>query len=282
MRCEEDGVARVDPRLVRQVLVNLLSNAVKFTPEDGRVEAAARFEGTDLVVTVTDSGIGIPEDDQEKIFHEFYQVDGSYARKYQGTGLGLALVRRMMSLHNGSVTVTSRVGQGACFQCVFPGARCPDATRDAPAPPVGEAASERPRVAPVESAEASRGQTVLVVEDNPVNRKLARNVLRSRGYRVLEADTGEEGIEVARREKPHLILMDLQLPGLDGMEATRRLKADPATREIPVVALSAHAQESDEARAREAGCAGYIAKPIRLSRFPQQVRSYLASWEGAA
>jgi signal transduction histidine kinase len=282
MMCDEDGMARVDPRLVRQVLVNLLSNAVKFTPEDGRVEAAAQFEGTDLVVTVTDSGIGIPELDQEKIFHEFYQVDGSYARKYQGTGLGLALVRRMMSLHSGSVTVTSIVGHGASFQCVFPDAKCVDAGRAGAAALVPEGTTERSAAAPSEPADASRGQTVLVVEDNPVNRKLARNVLRARGYRVLEADTGEEGIELARREHPHLILMDLQLPGLDGMEATRRLKADPATREIPVVALSAHAQDADEARAREAGCAGYIAKPIRLSRFPQQVRSYLAPWEGAA
>jgi CheY-like chemotaxis protein len=123
------------------------------------------------------------------------------------------------------------------------------------------------------------GGTVLVIEDNPVNRKLARNVLRSRGYRVLEADTGEEGIEIARRERPQLILMDLQLPGLDGMEATRRLKADPRTSAIPVVALSAHAHGVDEERARAAGCAGYIAKPIRLSRFPQQVRTFL---EGAA
>jgi signal transduction histidine kinase len=280
MRCETEVTAAVDPRLVRQVLVNLLSNAVKFTPDSGRVEAAARFEGNALVVTVTDSGIGIPEDDQEKIFHEFYQVDGSYARKYQGTGLGLALVRRMMSLHNGSVTVTSRVGSGATFQCVFP-----DAKGTAPRlPHPGAAEALRPAavVTAPEPVEVARGRTVLVVEDNPVNRKLARNVLRARGYRVLEADTGEEGIELARRERPHLILMDLQLPGLDGMEATRRLKADPATREIPVVALSAHAQDADEERAREAGCAGYIAKPIRLSRFPQQVQSFLAPWEGAA
>ena len=274
-RCELSVPARVDPRLVRQVLVNLLSNAVKFTPEGGRVETAARFEGNDLVLSVADSGIGIPEEDQERIFQEFYQVDGSYSRKYQGTGLGLALVRRMVSLHGGTVTVSSRVGQGARFQCVFPDAKSAGAVALPPRVPVHE-----PTSAPV--ADDSRRRTVLVVEDNPVNRKLARNVLRARGYRVLEADTGEEGIEIARREMPHLILMDLQLPGLDGMEATRRLKADPATRAIPVVALSAHAQDADEARAREAGCVGYIAKPIRLSRFPQQVRSYLAPWEGAA
>jgi signal transduction histidine kinase len=260
MRCELSGAAHVDPRLVRQVLVNLLSNAVKFTPEDGRVD--------------------ISEDDQEKIFQEFYQADGSYARRYQGTGLGLALVRRMMSLHGGSVTVTSRRGHGASFQCVFPDAKSRKLASDekaiqaAPAPP--------PAISAPVAGDPSRGCTVLVVEDNPVNRKLARNVLRSRGYRVLEAETGEEGLEIARSEHPHLILMDLELPGLDGVEATRRLKADPQTREIPIVALSAHAQATDEARAREAGCAGYIAKPIRLSRFPQQIGSYLASKEGAA
>jgi len=264
------GRAHVDPRLVRQVLVNLLSNAVKFTPNGGRVDAAAAFEGDDLAITVSDTGIGIPEDDQEKIFHEFYQVDGSYARKYEGTGLGLALVRRMMSLHNGTVSVTSSPGRGSRFVCVFPSCRV-GAAVSAPAVEIVEAA-DGPATSPF-------GGTVLVVEDNAVNRKLARNVLRSRGYRVLEADTGEEGIEIARRERPQLILMDLQLPGLDGMEATRRLKADPRTSAIPVVALSAHAAGVDEERALAAGCAGYIAKPIRLSRFPQQVRTFL---EGAA
>jgi signal transduction histidine kinase len=279
-RCDLPSAAHVDPRLVRQVLVNLLSNAVKFTPEDGRIEAAARFEGDDLVVRVTDTGIGIAEEDQEKIFQEFYQADASYARRYQGTGLGLALVRRMMSLHGGSVTVTSRRGHGASFQCVFP-----DAKARRPAASVARPVDAPVLRAPViarDSGDVARGSTVLVVEDNPVNRKLARNVLRSRGYRVLEADTAEEGIEIARSEHPHLILMDLELPGLNGIEATRRLKADPQTREIPVVALSAFARDTDQARAREAGCSGYIAKPIRLSRFPQQVGSYLASKEGAA
>ena len=279
MRGAVSGAAHVDPRLMRQVLVNLLSNAVKFTDE-GRIEITARFEGNDLVVRVTDTGIGISEEDQEKIFHEFYQADGSFARRYQGTGLGLALVRRMMSLHGGSVTVTSQRGHGSTFQCLFPDAR---ARRLAPATVAALAgAPSRSAPIPLASSDAPRGTTVLVVEDNPVNRKLARNVLRSRGYRVLEADTGEEGIEVARAERPHLILMDLQLPGLDGIEATRRLKADPHTRDIPIVALSAYAQEADQQRAREAGCAGYIAKPIRLSRFPQQVGSYLGSKEGAA
>ncbi len=278
--CDAAGSAHVDPRLVRQVLVNLLSNAAKFTPEGGRIEVGAGFEGSDLVLRVSDTGIGIDEADQERIFHEFYQADASYARRYQGTGLGLALVRRMMSLHGGTVTVTSRRGEGSTFQCVFPDARAFDATAAGPGTESGPhlaAVANAPAVEPVVA-----GQTILVIEDNPVNRKLARNVLRSRGYRVLEADSGEDGIEIARAEHPHLILMDLQLPGLDGIEATRRLKSDARTASIPVVALSAHAQQTDEARARAAGCVGYIAKPIRLSRFPKQVGSYLEAKEGAA
>jgi signal transduction histidine kinase len=281
-RYDAPGAASIDARVVRQILVNLLSNAVKFTPEGGRVELRARFDGQDLVLDVEDTGIGISEDDLAKIFHEFYQVDGSYARKYQGTGLGLALVRRMMALHHGDVTVTSTLGKGSRFTCVFPTARVSGAPVAAPRPAAPAARPER-TVADTAAPEAPASSfTVLVVEDNPVNRKLARNVLRARGYRVLEAETGEEGIDLARRERPHLILMDLQLPGLDGLEATRRIKADPATGAIPIVALSAHAKDVDEDRAREAGCAGYIAKPIRLSRFPQQVRSYLAPMEGAA
>ena len=178
------------------------------------------------------------------------------------------------------MTVTSRRGHGASFQCVFPDAKTRRQAVSAPTPQ--ETPAHHGPVLVRDSGDAARGSTVLVVEDNPVNRKLARNVLRSRGYRVLEADTGEEGIEIARSERPHLILMDLELPGLNGIEATRRLKADPQTRGIPVVALSAFARATDEARAREAGCVGFIAKPIRLSRFPQQVGSYLASKEGAA
>jgi signal transduction histidine kinase len=271
--CDPDSEANVDPRLMRQVLVNLLSNAVKFTEEGGRIEVVAGFEGNDLVVRVKDNGIGIAEEDQDKIFQEFYQADATYARRHQGTGLGLALVRRMMSLHGGSVTVTSRRGHGATFQCVFPDARAhkPSATK-----------ADRVTAPVTVSRITSRAMTVLVVEDNPVNRKLARNVLRSRGYRVLEADSGEEGIQLARAEHPQLILMDLQLPGLDGLEATKRLKAHPETSAIPVVALSSETTQSAEAHAREAGCAGYIAKPIRLSRFPQQVGAYLDAQEDVA
>ena len=115
----------------------------------------------------------------------------------------------------------------------------------------------------------------MVVEDNPVNRKLARNVLRSRGFEVFEAESGEEALRMLRGRPTDIVLMDLQLPGMDGLEVTRRLKQDPLTADLPVVALTAHAHAEDETRARAAGCVGYITKPIRLSQFPAQVESYL-------
>ncbi len=263
--------AEVDPGMFRQIVLNLLSNAVKFTGRGGRVEVAARADGDSLRVEVSDTGIGIPEEDHERIFREFYQVDGSYSRQYPGTGLGLALVWRMVGMHGGSVSVSSSPGQGSTFTCRFPAC----VRRERPA-----AAALAP-VAPLARFPAG-ARTILLVEDNALNRKLARNALRSRGFRVVEADSGEEALSAVRRCRPDLVLMDLQLPGMDGLETTRRIKADPATTAIQVVALTAHAHRADEARAREAGCSGFITKPIRLAQFASQIESYLLPQEGAA
>ena len=262
----------LDPGLFRQVLVNLLSNAVKFTPSGGQVRVIAEREGTDLLLHVEDTGIGIPADQQAKIFTEFYQVDGSYARTYEGTGLGLALVRCMVELHGGKVSLESIPGQGSRFTCRYPGCLIE-----------AEQLVETTAVLPTIDAEAPvrDGRTILVVEDNPMNRKLARNVLRSRGYRVLEATTGEEALQLLQERSPDLVLMDLQLPGMDGLEVTRKLKANPRTADLPVVALTAHARETDEENARQAGCVGYITKPIRLHKFPGQIAAYL-SRQGSA
>jgi len=264
VNCADDvEAASLDPRMFRQILLNLLSNAVKFTPAEGRVEVIARREDRDLIVSVADSGIGIDGDHLEKIFDEFFQVDGSYSRSYEGTGLGLALVRRMAELQGGEVLAESTPGLGSTFSCRFHERilECePPAERTPPPPPT------RPR---------GGGRTVLIVEDNPMNRKLARNVLRSRGFEVLEATTGEEALQLLARRVADLVLMDLQLPGLDGLEVTRRLKADHRTATLPIVALTAHVREVDEQRAIEAGCIGYITKPIRLAQFPKQVAAYL-------
>ena len=122
---------------------------------------------------------------------------------------------------------------------------------------------------------------MLVVEDNPVNRKLVRNVLRSRGYRVLEAASGEDALKLLKEQPADVVLMDIQLPGMDGFEVTRRIKADPQLEDLPVVALTAHVGETDEQQAQEAGCVGFLTKPIRLARLPSQVAEFAKSRDKA-
>jgi signal transduction histidine kinase len=268
-----------DAAKVKQILYNLLSNAVKFTPEGGRVEVAAAVNGRSVALTVSDTGIGIALEDQERIFSEFLQLDGSYARRYQGTGLGLALVKRFVEMHGGRIWVESRPGSGSRFSFTIP---LPGA-----APAGGSAEGDEESAAPGGGAPAGSSsgafrrprpaRTILIVEDNPLNLKLARDVLRRRGHNVIEAVSGQEALRKVRESAVDLILMDLQLPDMDGLEATWRLKADPATRDIPTIALTAHAMKGDDERARQAGCCGYIAKPIDTARFPSQVEAFLRS-----
>ena len=270
----DDGVAQVflDPGMCRQILLNLLSNAVKFTASGGRIHVGLCRQEQDLTIHVSDTGVGIAAEDVKKIFDEFYQVDGSYSRNYGGTGLGLALVRKMIDMQGGSIEVQSAPGEGTRFSVHFPDAVLAEAT----APAVeSRPAPDKPQAVASTSPPAERGRVILLVEDNPINRKLARNVLRSQGFEVLEAPTGEEALEMLRRQRPDLILMDLQLPGMDGLEVTRRVKADPDMAGLPVVALTAHVREADEKKARDAGCVGYITKPIRLATFPGQVETFL-------
>jgi signal transduction histidine kinase/CheY-like chemotaxis protein len=262
--CRLDGmVASLDPGMFRQILLNLLGNAVKFTLEGGKVELTATTRGRGLVVEVRDSGIGIAPEDQEKIFDEFYQADATYSRSYQGTGLGLALTRRMVHLHQGTIRVDSEPGRGTTFTLEF------SACLFAPPTVEEDAAMVATSTTPAATQGAGGvvdGASVLVVEDNAVNLKLARNLLRARGYRVLEAQSAEEALKVLRKQVPDVVLMDIQLPGMNGLDATRRIKADPDTAHVPVVALTAHAGEDDRKRALAAGCDGYISKPISLNR----------------
>jgi len=295
--CAEDvRVGMLDPKMFRQVLVNLLSNAVKFTPDEGKVRVTAQGRDGDLLVEVSDTGIGIAQKDAERIFEEFYQVDGSYSRNYRGTGLGLALVRRMVGLQHGVIDVDSIPGHGSTFRCRFagclssevlgaredelspmPDGSWPDSPESQPQAPSTPELPEPPPPVPRESD----GRTVLVVEDNQVNRKLVRNVLRSKGYRVLEAATGEDALKLLKEQPADVVLMDLQLPGMDGFEVTRRIKADPQLGDLPIVALTAHVGQNDEQQAKDAGCVGFLTKPIRLALLPSQVAEFTKSRDAA-
>jgi signal transduction histidine kinase/CheY-like chemotaxis protein len=273
---EEPGLeVRADRSKTKQIMYNLLSNAVKFTHPGGRVTLTVRADGETLAVRVADTGIGIREEDQQRIWEAFTQVDGSYARKYQGTGLGLTLVRKFVEMHGGRFGLESRFGEGSVFWFSIPGAVRPAAAS------AGTADAAAPAGDPPEPPGPAAGDLILVVEDNPTNLRLVRDILRAQGHRVIESTSGEEALETLKFARPDLILMDIQLPGMDGLEAARRVRDNPETRSIPVVALTAHVMKGDEVRARMAGCVGYIPKPIDTLEFPKQVAAYLQAGETA-
>lgn len=257
------AVIRADKIKLKQIVVNLLSNAAKFTPSGGRIILKADRRGKELLISVTDTGIGIRREDQQRIFASFEQVDSSYSRQEQGTGLGLALCRSLVELHGGSIWVESEgIGTGSTFKFVIPFIAGDEGPVDTVRP--GHASAG---LTPESLRESLGGDSqlkfpVLVVEDNPANMKLAVSLLEAAGCQVLQAFNGEEGIKIAEAELPAVVLMDVSLPGMDGLTATRVLKGSPTTGHIPIVALTAHAMKEDETRARNAGCDAYLAKPV--------------------
>ena len=290
-----------DRSKIKQVMYNLLSNAVKFTPAGGLVSLRVRRDEDLLTVSIADTGIGIVAADQERIFQAFTQVDGSYARQYQGTGLGLALVKKFIEMHGGQVTLTSRINVGSTFTFCIPLIQ-PQDSRDASIGPEGHAdsaafapseADNAVSTVPGESAGPGHrreggvsrpddtGELIMVVEDNTSSLRLFGSLLRSAGYRVVETTSGEAALEALRSVIPRLILMDIQLPGMDGLEVARILRDDPEKQRIPIVALTTHAMHGVEHRAREAGCSGYITKPIESTRFPTQIAAFLRNKDAA-
>ena len=222
-------------------------------------------------MSVSDSGPGIGPKQRERLFQPFQQADSSIRRRYDGTGLGLSISKSFVELHGGKIWLESEVGKGSLFTFRLPLRRCQAEAAEGDSRGAGSDASPQRPAQPG----GVPGDLILVVEDNPANLKLVREILKGRGYRVLEASSGEEALDALKFIRPDLILMDIQLPGMDGLAVTQRLKEDPATRDIPTIALTAHAMKRDEARMLEAGCSGYIPKPINTADFPRQIAEYL-------
>jgi CheY-like chemotaxis protein len=258
-----------DGRRLKQILVNLLSNAVKFTPEGGRIhlQVAERADGSRLDFSVRDTGIGIAPEQLPKLFKSFQQIDSALNRKYAGTGLGLALVKRMAEMHGGEVTVESEAGKGALFTVSIP--LKPGA--------VSEAALVRaPSKSPFRLEKFPGSPLILIAEDHPTNRLLLERYLGNRGCRLIFATDGLQAIDRAIAEHPALILMDVQMPLLDGLEATRRLRANPSTAKIPIIALTALARPEDRLRCLEAGADAYLSKPHHLAELDRLMLEHLA------
>jgi signal transduction histidine kinase/CheY-like chemotaxis protein len=254
--------ARGDPDRFRQILTNLLGNAIKFTDSGGQVMVGAEARAESVVVVVTDTGVGIPDPYREKIFQEFFQVDQTLVRRQGGTGLGLAIARRLARLMGGDIAVESVVNRGSRFHLVLPRAagngRAKPAHAAPEAPPtMGPSGASAPAPAPGLPA------TVLLVEDNEDNLFTLRQILARRPLEVVTATSGRQAIERCRRDPPDLVIMDVQMPGMTGLQATGAIRALPGGADIPIVALTAQAMKGDRERILAAGCDDYLAKPVQ-------------------
>jgi signal transduction histidine kinase/FixJ family two-component response regulator len=263
---------RCDVDRVRQILTNLIGNAIKFT-ESGTVQVAAEAKAGVLAVSVIDTGVGIPEGDINKIFREFFQVDQTLARRQGGTGLGLAIASRLAQLMGGDIAVTSLVGHGSRFTLTLPRSGA-DAATAATLP--GTAA--RPEETMVDQ---TLHGTVLIVEDNEDNLFTLRQVLSSRSQLTLEtAANGRQAIALCRRALPDLVIMDMQMPGMSGLQATGAIRALPGGGTVPILALTAQAMKGDRERILAAGCDAYLSKPLDPRALVQTVDRLLAQRRG--
>jgi len=274
-----------DERRLKQILINLLSNAVKFTPAGGTVGLEVHGDQAQQRVTFTvwDTGIGIAEADLPRLFQPFTQLDGGLNRQYGGTGLGLTLVYRLTQAHQGSVTVTSTPGQGSRFSVSLPWyttlaealAVAGEAPVLAPAGAADAIASSPIRpLATITQAE-SAPPPILLVEDNPEQIEVVVDYLQASGYHVSVAKNGAEALSQAREQRPALVLMDIQLPEMDGLTTMRCIRADAQLQAVPIIALTALALPGDRERCLAAGANAYLTKPVSLRALGAMIETHL-------
>ncbi len=272
----------IDERRISQVLINLLSNAVKFTPDGGKITLTVKYlnnRGTIppldsrrrdfLEIAITDTGIGIAPEHINTLFKPFVQIDSDLNRKYEGTGLGLALVKCIVEQHNGRVCVSSEEGVGSCFTITLPVSEAEGIARNYPEP-AADSDADASLIRPAESS------LVLLAEDNAANIATISGYLKANGYRMLIAKNGEEAIALANTEKPDIVLMDIQMPSMDGLQAIQELRENPKFVDLPIIALTAFAMQGDRESCIEAGANEYISKPIQLKQLVHSMRKLLA------
>jgi PAS domain S-box-containing protein len=260
-----------DQRRIKQILVNLLSNAVKFTPERGSIRLEVKQSDVEHSVSfvVIDSGIGIETAALARLFNPFEQIATEFTSQLEGTGLGLALVKQLVELHGGSVTVTSQIGQGSCFTVTLP-------LGHAVEPIIPEKTIEETVVlSPITKPSVQHDSPlILIVEDNPNNIEIVFDYLTTFGYRVKVAYTGIEALTALTEARPSLILMDIQMPGMDGLETTKRIRANPEYQDLPIIAVTALTMPGDREQCLAVGMNEYLSKPINLRHLLQLVQQF--------
>ena len=267
-----------DPLRLEQVLVNLVHNAIKFTKTgrvEVRVEAVAQSaERLGLAFAVSDTGLGIPAETLPRLFEPFTQAEGSTSRRYGGTGLGLAISRRLVEMMGGALVAESEPGKGSVFSFVLECDRVPALF---PAPLLPSLASGATSTSFEDGLVPSfAGARVLVVEDNPVNQHVARDTLELAQIEVDIVADGEEALRALENKRYDVVLMDIQMPGMDGFEATRRIRQNPSFRELPIVATTAHVAKIDREECFAAGMNAFISKPLQLDELYATLARWLA------
>ncbi len=255
----------VDETRLRQILTNLLSNAIKFT-EHGRVSLSARLEGEEVVFEVQDTGIGFDDAAKARLFERFEQADGSITRRYGGTGLGLAISRSLAQRMGGGLDARSTPGAGSTFTLRLPLAL----SQEASVTPAALPAPPAPRAAPAR---------VLLAEDHPVNRRVVELILAGAGVELTSVVDGAQALEALAQQSFDLVLMDVQMPVLDGLSATRELRSRESAsgaRRTPVLALTANAGAEQVAASRAAGADEHLSKPVTAERLLDAVRRLVA------
>ncbi|MBO3462698.1 PAS domain S-box protein [Aetokthonos hydrillicola Thurmond2011] len=270
--------AQLDERRLRQVLINLLSNAVKFTPSGGSVRLEVFVETSheqinsrsvatpSLCFCVNDTGIGIASENISKLFKPFIQIDSSLNRQYNGTGLGLALVHRIVNLHAGRVSVKSELGKGSCFTVRIPYRTSNELYLVQTNEDLENFTNSNSPAVIAAPEPGLKSPSILLAEDNEANIDTISSYLETRGYHLILAKNGQQAVNLALAEQPDLILMDIQMPEMDGLEAIRRIRNEKQFTRLPIIALTALAMPGDQENCLAAGANEYLTKPIKLKQ----------------
>jgi CheY-like chemotaxis protein/two-component sensor histidine kinase len=265
-----------DSSLLCQVIVNLIDNAIKFT-EKGKVVVKVKVDAADsekvvLFFSVSDTGIGIPEDKLESVFTGFTQVDGSITRKFGGTGLGLTICREIVRAMGGTIKVESREGKGSRFYFSLPLIIKPQEAK--------ETTSYKPMEKLPKGAAKDKRIKILLAEDNIINKKLAIALIKKKGWQVRAAENGKEVVEAIidahyrLKERFDLVLMDVQMPLMDGIKATKEIRKCKELKDLPIIALTAHALDGDREKFIAAGMNDYLSKPFNKKTFYSIIEKY--------
>ncbi|NJL35218.1 MAG: response regulator, partial [Chloroflexaceae bacterium] len=268
-------VIRADVSRLKQILINLLSNAVKFTPEKGRIglDISGDMPQQCISFVVWDTGIGIPPDRMDQLFKPFVQIDSSLSRNFEGTGLGLTLVRSLIELHGGSVSVESTPGSGSRFTVTLP---MYANTQHVVHP------DTQTSLVVANGSKNNAGATddprphILLVEDNPSNSRIIEDYLNIYGYRVSTVTNGMAALTSITTLTPRLVLLDIQIPDIDGLEVLRRIRTDSRVASLPIIALTAHGLPDDHERLLAAGATASLSKPISLKQMMHAIASNLS------